>query len=310
MLIIETHDLTKIYQSRSRKRNVVALNGVSLDVQQAEILGLLGPNGAGKTTLVKVLLGITQPSAGTAVLGGYAPRDPRSRLKVGFLPENHRFPRHLDALQLLELAGRMHGLSESYIDERAAYLLALVGMEKWANTKVSKYSKGMAQRIGLAQAMISDPDLLLLDEPTDGVDPVGKVDIKNILKKIATEGKTVFLNSHLLGEVEAVADRVAILSQGKVVRIGAVEDFTTRALRYEIEADIGNAQIDIPESVGKKVSITTKSLIVDLTELEAINRVIDDLRVRKISIRSVKPMKISLEQSFMDTLRTDTGEQS
>jgi ABC-2 type transport system ATP-binding protein len=307
MYVIEIHELSKIYTVRGRHRNIVALDGISLDVNEGEVFGLLGPNGAGKTTLVKVLLGITQASGGSALVTGYPPKDPKSRFKVGFLPESHRFPRHLTGAGLLTLAGRLHGLSASAIGERTRYLLKLVGMDKWGDTKVSKYSKGMSQRIGLAQALVADPELLILDEPTDGVDPVGKSEIKSVLRQIASEGKTVFLNSHLLSEVEEVADRVAILSQGKVLRTGAIEDFTVRALRYEIEAEIGNEHIDIPEEVGKKVAITSQNLLVDLKEIDGINKIIDDLRLRKISIRSVKPVKISLEQSFLETLRKGEG---
>jgi len=302
MNIIEVHDLTKIYQTGLKKGNIVALDGVTLEIEQGEIFGLLGPNGAGKTTFIKVLLGITRITSGTALVTGLPPQDPLSRYKVGFLPENHRFPSHLTGLGLLEFTGRLHKMSQAKIDERSDYLLHLVGMEKWASTKLRKYSKGMSQRIGLAQALIADPDLLFLDEPTDGVDPIGKVEIKNVLKRIREEGKTVFLNSHLLSEVESVADRVAILSKGKVMRIGKIDEFTTRELRYEIKAAIGNERIDIPEKIGKRIAITTKGLTVQLNEEEDINQIIDQLRMKRIKIRSVVPVKISLEQSFFETI--------
>ena len=307
MQIIEVQDLTKIYKTRLKKGNIVALDSANLEVEAGEIFGLLGPNGAGKTTLVKILLGITQITSGSALVAGLPPDDPHSRQRVGFLPENHRFPGHLTGLGLLEFAGRLIGLPQATIDQQTDALLRLVGMEKWGNTKIGKYSKGMAQRIGLAQAMMGDPDLLLLDEPTDGVDPVGKSEIKKVLQRIRSQGKTIFLNSHLLSEVESVADRVAILSKGKVVRIGSVAEFTTKALRYEIEADIRNEQIEIPETAGKQISISTTQLVVELTNQDAVNVIIDLLRVRKIAIRSVKPVRISLEQSFMETIADSEG---
>ena len=302
MHVIEIQNLTKVYQTGLKKGNIVALGGVSFNVEPGEIFGLLGPNGAGKTTLVKTLLGITQITSGSALLGGLPPENPLSRSKVGFLPENHRFPPHLTGLGLLELAGRLHGLSQMSLDKIVDHLLELVGMDKWANTRISKYSKGMAQRIGLAQAMIAEPDVLLLDEPTDGVDPVGKAEIKEVLKRIKDEGKTVLLNSHLLSEVETVADRVAILVRGKLARVGTIDEFTTKGLRYQILADIGEERFEIPEAVGKLVRITTKEMIVELQKEENINQVIDQLRLKRISIRSVQPVKISLEQSFLETI--------
>lgn len=302
MHVIEIRDLTKVYQTGLKKGNIVALDGVTVDVNQSEIFGLLGPNGAGKTTLVKVLLGITHPTSGEVTIGGLPPQNPKSRLRVGFLPENHRFPVHLTGLGLLELAGRLHGLSQSSLEDRTDHLLSLVGMDKWANTKIGKYSKGMAQRIGLAQAMISDPDVLLLDEPTDGVDPVGKAEIKEVLKKFRGEGKTILLNSHLLTEVETVADRVAVLSRGKLMRVGTIDEFTIQGLRYEIKAEMGNEQPNIPSDLGKLIGISSKGLIVELQNEDDLNLVIDQLRMRKIKIRSIQPVKISLEQSFLETI--------
>jgi ABC-2 type transport system ATP-binding protein len=304
MNVIDVQELTKVYHTGMRKGGVVALDSVSISIEQGEIFGLLGPNGAGKTTLFKVLLNIVRANSGSCMVSGLPPSDPNSRQKVGYLPENHRFPDHVTGLGLLDLTGRLCGLSGAAINERAGSLLNLVDMEKWGGVKIRKYSKGMLQRIGLAQALISDPEILLLDEPTDGVDPVGKIDIKNAMKKIRDEGKSIVINSHLLSEVEAVADRVAILQKGKVARIGTVEELTSLKSHYEIEADIGHNLIDIPEHIGKRISISTKSMIVELADPEKVNDVIDLLRIKKVSIRAVKPMRISLEQSFFETIAT------
>ncbi len=307
MNIVDVRELTKVYKGSTRRRSVVALDSVTLSVEEGEVFGLLGPNGAGKTTFLKVLLGITQVTSGSVSISGFVPSEPRSRQKVGYLPENHRFPGYLTGLGLLEFTGRLHGMAQSNIDTRADYLLELVGMNRWANTKVKKYSKGMSQRIGLAQALMCDPEILLLDEPTDGVDPVGKIDIRRVLEKARNEGKSIVLNSHLLSEVEAVADRVAILSRGKLIRISTVDALTSRASQFEIEADIGSQVIEVPSEVGKIISISSKGLIVELVEQENINYIIDRLRMKRISIRSVKPMKVSLEQSFIETI-TASGE--
>ncbi|MEW5795710.1 MAG: ABC transporter ATP-binding protein [Candidatus Zixiibacteriota bacterium] len=308
MRVIEVQNLTKVYTTHLKKGNVVALDQVSLGVDQGEIFGLLGPNGAGKTTLVKALLGITRPTAGDILINGLRPDDPASRSKVGFLQENPRFPEHLTGCGLLRLAGQLAGMSESTIADRSLLLLELVGMGKWADTKTSKYSKGMTQRIGLAQALIADPDIVILDEPTDGIDPIGKVETRDVLKRIRDQGKTVFLNSHLLGEVELVADRVAILSRGRLVKVATVNELTVRDNVYEIEADIGNIQIDVPENIGKIVLIKTTGLTIELVRPENINFVVDQLRLHRINIWSVQPARLTLERSFVDAVSEYPGE--
>lgn len=303
MNIIEVTDLTKIYDTRLRKGNVIALDRVSLQIQNGEIFGLLGPNGAGKTTLFKILLSIVRATSGQATINGLPPQDPESRAKVGYLPENHRFPNHLTGEGLLRTTGRLYGITDSEIDVSAQRLLPLVGMDKWADTKIKKYSKGMTQRIGLAQALIADPDILMLDEPTDGIDPVGKVEIREILLRLKEAGKTIIINSHLLSEVEQAADRVAILSRGQIVRIGTVSSLTTRQSQFEIEASIGDHLIEIPEEMGKIRSVSSDKMLVELQKDEDINYIIDQLRLKRINIHAVRPVKISLEQSFFEAVR-------
>ncbi|NOY88714.1 MAG: ABC transporter ATP-binding protein [FCB group bacterium] len=310
MNVVVVEELTKIYHTGMKKGDIVALDRFSLTVEQGEIFGVLGPNGAGKTTLLKTLLGITQITSGAVFINGLPPSNPESRKKVGYLPENHRFPDHLTGLGLLEFTGRLCGLNQNDIDSRTSSLLEMVGMDKWANMKIKKYSKGMLQRIGLAQALIVNPEIIFLDEPTDGVDPVGKAEIKQMMKTIRDEGKTIILNSHLLSEVESVADRVAILSHGRLVKVGTVDEFTTRKSQYEIEADFGDRLIEIPEEIGKKISLSTNRLIVVLKEERNINYIIDQLRLKKINIHSVQPIKVSLEQSFMETLSQKEAETS
>lgn len=303
MNIIEVTDLTKIYDTRLRKGNVIALDRVTLQIQHGEIFGLLGPNGAGKTTLFKILLSIVRATSGQATINGLPPQDPESRAKVGYLPENHRFPNHLTGEGLLRTTGRLYGLPTTELDVAIQRLLPMVDMGKWATTKIKKYSKGMTQRIGLAQALIADPDILMLDEPTDGIDPVGKVEIREILLRLKEAGKTIIINSHLLSEVEQAADRVAILSRGQIVRIGSVSSLTTRQSQFEIEAAIGDHLIEIPEEMGKIRSVSSDKMLVELQNDVDINYIIDQLRLKRINIHAVRPVRISLEQSFFEAVR-------
>ncbi len=300
--MIYSEELTKIYKGGLKKRGIVALDRVSLSIQAGEIFGLLGPNGAGKTTFLKIILGLTKSTSGRVEIAGFRPDDARSRLRVGYLPENHSFPSYLSGIEMIRLSGKMCGLGSSEISDRIPSLLQQVGMERWGTTKLRKYSKGMLQRIGIAQALINNPDIVLLDEPTDGVDPVGRVEIRDVLKKIKEEGKLIVLNSHLLSEVEAVADRVAILQRGRVVKINTVDELTIRGTQFEINADIGNKLIEVPEEIGKKLNMSTTKLVVELREESQINFIIDDLRMKKINIRSIVPIRLTLEQSFMEAV--------
>jgi len=310
MPAIETEALSKIFRTGMRKGDVVALDGVSIQVQPGEIFGLLGPNGAGKTTLFKILLSLVRPTSGTAMMNGFAPDDPRSRQKVGYLPENHRFPNHLTGNSLLTLTGRMHCLPDDQIVRRSAELLKLVGLDRWGATKIRKYSKGMLQRVGLAQSLIADPELLLLDEPTDGVDPVGRVEIREILKRVAEEGRTIIINSHLLPEVEAVADRVAILSKGRLIRVSTIEELTRRQSHYEFDAEIGNRTVKIDPEHGKIITLTATKLVAELKDPVHVNDVIDEMRLKGIAIRAITPMRMSLEQSFIEAVSTMPKEPS
>ncbi|MDF1544926.1 MAG: ABC transporter ATP-binding protein [bacterium] len=302
MNVIEVTELSKVYASGLGRGGIVALDGVSFSVEQGQIVGLLGPNGAGKTTLFKILLNITKPTGGRARLSGLPASDPLSRQRVGYLPENHRFPDHQTGIGLMELTARLYGVESSLFEDQLEPLLELVGMEKWGETKLRKYSKGMLQRIGLAQALVSDPEILLLDEPTDGVDPVGKIEIREALLKIRNQGKSIILNSHLLSEVESVADRVVILSKGKIVKSGSMAELTSQKSHIIIEAEIGHNIVEIPPRLGKVLSVSTKNMIVEVVDDSNLNPILELLFLKKIPIRSVKPMRISLEQSFLNTI--------
>ncbi|MCY2959594.1 MAG: ABC transporter ATP-binding protein [Planctomycetota bacterium] len=305
--VLSVRDLRKVYKKPFEKGGIAALDGVSLEVGRGTIFGLLGPNGAGKTTLVKVLLGLVRGHTGEARLFGLEPLDPRSRERVGYLPEAHRLPGHLTGRQLLRLFGRLSGRAPADVDSRVGALLERVGMEKAADRKVREYSKGMQQRIGLAQALVHSPDLVFLDEPTDGVDPVGRAQIRELVLELKRSGVTLFLNSHLLLEVELMCDRVVIMDKGRILREGTIADLTpaTGVVRFEIGAP--RADLDrVLAGVGANLRVdgATFQLAIGPAELDS---AIDRLRAAGVSIRAVEPRRLNLEEAFLDLVRASNS---
>lgn len=222
--------VAKVYRGK-----VHALRGVGMRVRRGEIFGLLGPNGAGKSTLVKILMTVIRPTRAEGTVLDHPVGHKATLRRVGYLPEHHKFPDYLTGAQVVEFYAALAGVGRRERQRRRDELLDVVGMREWAGIKVKGYSKGMRQRVGIAQAIVNDPDLVVLDEPTDGVDPVGRRDIRAILVRLKEQGKTVFLNSHLLSELEMVCDRVAILVQGRVATQGTIDDLTREKRYYEIE---------------------------------------------------------------------------
>ncbi len=300
MNIIQTENLAKHF-NRGRLR---ALDSVSLQVGPGRVFGLLGPNGAGKTTLVKLLLGILHPTTGAAEIFGQPVTNYNLRERVGYLPENHRYPDFLKGGMVMEYFGRFANVAPETRRQRIPELLKLVGMDKWADTKIRKYSKGMMQRLGLAVAMINDPDLLLLDEPTDGVDPIGRKEIRDIILHLKQRGKTIFINSHLLSEVEMVSDEVAIMNKGKIVVQGAVEQLTNIGLSYRIETSplASEAKTQLTEKFAK-LGLVNSHLEVTVQDHAELNRLIDHLRTSRAEIYAIVPQKRTLEESFFSAIK-------
>ena len=227
--VISLECVSKVYGG-----NTHALRDVSLNVGAGEIFGLLGPNGAGKSTLVKVLLTVVKPTVARGQMLGKPIGDKKTLARIGYLPEQHRLAPYLTARQAVEFVAALSGVDRATRKKRAAELLDRVGLSKWIDRRVNVFSKGMRQRAGLAAALVNDPQIVFLDEPTDGVDPVGRVEIRDLLIQMRREGRTVFLNSHLLGEAEQVCDRVAILVQGRVVKQGRMDDLQREGSRQEL----------------------------------------------------------------------------
>ncbi len=234
---IETFALTKIFSDWWGRAKVYAVDDLNLQVHRNEVFGFLGPNGSGKTTTLKMLLGLLHPTKGRALVLGGDGSDPKINSKVGFLPEESYLYRYLNARETLDFYGRLFGLSSKVRKMRIEALLDMVGLMAVANRPVGTFSKGMARRIGLAQALINDPDLLILDEPTTGLDPIGTRQIKDLILKLAERGKTILLCSHLLADVEDVCDRIAILYGGKIQTQGKVSDLLQQTNKRQITAD-------------------------------------------------------------------------
>jgi len=240
--ILKTDKLRVEYVGGNSQKNAkVALHGLDLEVRAGEVFGFLGPNGAGKTTTMNVLLGFVPPTSGAASLFGIDVRQPIARQRIGYLPELTYYYKFLTAEELLRFYAKIFGLTRSETDQRIKDLIALVELGHAAKRPIKSYSKGMQQRVGLAQALINNPDLLILDEPTSGLDPLGRMKVREIIQRLKNEGKTVFFSSHEMGEVETVCDRVAIIHQGELKIEGRVSDL------------VGNYQADNLEQVFLKI---------------------------------------------------------
>jgi ABC-2 type transport system ATP-binding protein len=292
-------DLIDVHKTFAK--NIQALRGVNIQVGRGEIFGLLGPNGAGKTTLVKIMMTVVRPTHALGTILG-RPLGHRGKLaRVGYLPENHRFPGYLTGLQLLDFYAALAKVPRSTRRERAPRLLETMGISTWGDTRIEKYSKGMLQRLGIAQALMNDPELIVLDEPTDGLDPVGRRDVRQLLLELRRQGKTVFLNSHLLSELEMVCDRVSILVDGLVARQGTLRELTEHTLEYRVTIS-GSAE-PVRQKLQMEGAVVDGNVItVRGGDLERVNLVIDLLRGNRVSIHSVLPHRFSLEDILVEAM--------
>jgi ABC-2 type transport system ATP-binding protein len=303
---IETQDLTKVYTSRWNRREVRAIDGVSLQVRRGAIFGLLGPNGAGKTTFVKTLLSAVQPTRGTALIFGRAASEPEARRPIGYLPENHRFPTYFTGAGMLDFYASLSGVDSARRKNLIPEHLEMVGLGQWAGVRIGKYSKGMLQRLGLAQALIHSPSILILDEPTDGVDPVGRRQIREILGRFEERGVTIFVNSHLLAEVETLCREVAILHKGKVALTGKMQDLTAgKGYRLTVahppDALAGELR-------ARATSMAVRDGLVDFQfpSRELVNGAVDLLRAQQCEIEALAPTTSTLEEVFVQTVEGHT----
>ncbi|MCG8422973.1 MAG: ABC transporter ATP-binding protein [Proteobacteria bacterium] len=305
--VIWLDDLAKTYRAPFTGKRIEALRGISFAVGHGEVFGFLGPNGAGKTTSIRILMGLISATRGRAAIFGQPVPSRRARQRLGFLPEAPYFYEYLTATEMLDLTGRLFGMNRQACRKRAGELLERVGLEHARNIPLKRYSKGMLQRAGIAQALISDPDLVVLDEPLSGLDPAGRRDVLDIIRSLRDEDKTVFFSSHILTDVEHVSDRVAILASGRIRAIGALSELLDdRAQGVEVRlrlpdraepAEFGGSAIGAVEDNGEVVATLAPDDILEdylARALEAGARVV-----------SVIPRRQTLEELFIRCTRSD-----
>ncbi len=284
-----------------RRTRVMGLKGLHLEVKQGEVFGFLGPNGAGKTTTLKLLMGLMSPTAGTARILDRDWRDPWARTRIGFLPEQPYFYDHLTPIELLDYYGSLSGVSAADRRLRIPRLLERVGLAGQSRVQLRKFSKGMLQRVGIAQAVLHEPEVVFLDEPMSGLDPIGRREMRDFIQALNNEGKTVFFSTHILSDAEALCDRVAVLSQGELRATGVVADLIAASRgRMEIIWQ-GAASAEAVERLGARCHITgdTVRSVVDASKLDELLCV---LRSQQARLISVNPAGGSLEEYFFQKL--------
>jgi ABC-2 type transport system ATP-binding protein len=296
---IEFSGVTKTYQRRFAGVRVPALSQVSFEVARGEVCAFLGPNGAGKTTSMSILMGFIYADQGQSRVFGYLPGDVRAKERIGFVPENFAFYRYLNAEKLLQFHLRLSGREVAAPETLIADLLAKVKLDGYKGLKIGKYSRGMVQRLGLAQALLGDPELLVLDEPTSGLDPAGRKEVRDLILALKAEGKTIFLSSHILSEVEQVCDRVIIIDRGRLVRAGVLQEMLAEGNRVEIIVD------QLPEALEQALkeqgaSVNREAnrvrIAVDVSQKRS---AVEMLWGGGCDVLSLTPMKSSLEEMFL-----------
>lgn len=301
-LAIETHGLRKVFGSH------IAVRNLSLSVPRGEIFGFLGPNGAGKSTSIKMLLGLVHPTSGESFVLGAASGDVAIRRRIGFLPEDFRFYDWLTATELVQLHGRLCGMTKEKLRERVPEVIELVGLSQHRDRRVKGFSKGMLQRIGLAQALVHEPEIVFLDEPTSGLDPMGRLMVRDILRAERDRGATVFLNSHLLSEIEVTCDRVAFIKNGEVVVTRDLSATIAEEVRVVVEAkQVSQQMVASLTRWAKDIDVDKDHLRFRVRSKEVLPDIIRYLTESGADIFGVTQERVSLEQIFVTIMGEDTS---
>jgi len=305
--VVTVEGVSKSYPTGFWRRRVRVLSDLSFSVSRNEIVGFLGPNGAGKTTTIKILNRLAFPDSGRiTVFGEEVGRRPETRRRIGFMPEHPYFYEYLTGREFLSLCGHLNGMGRSGIGERSAEMLSRVGLSEAGGTAIRKYSKGMMQRLGLAQALLHDPELVILDEPMSGLDPMGRMEVRNLIREMKSSGKTVFFSSHIISDVEALCDRVIMLHRGRKVAEGTVEELVGReGVRYveivfsPIPPEAWLCSAGLPNSA---ISVQGNVLLLRAADYEEANSWIGKFQEAGSHVRSCVPVKRHLEDIYVERM--------
>ena len=300
--VVKIEGLRKVFRVGFWGRRVTAVDGLSLDVRRGEVFGFLGPNGAGKTTTIKMLMGLIYPTNGTASIFGHPIGDPQAKAKLGFLPESPYFYDYLTGSEFLRFYGHLFGLWGTSLEKRVDELLDTVGMTHARDLQLRKFSKGMLQRVGIAQALINDPELVVLDEPMSGLDPIGRKEVRDLILRLKESGKTVMFSSHILHDAEMLCDRVAMIMKGKLVACGHVSELLAGSTTQEVEMVIDRL---LPEALERirplagKVVLQGERVMVVLTSQQHVDQALEVIHATKAKLVALTPHKASLEDLFI-----------
>jgi len=299
---LRIEDLTKVYKTGFIPKKVVALQNVSLTVDQGEIFGLLGPNGAGKTTALKCILSLVRPDSGLIELLGDRVPSPKAMARIGFLSENPYVYDFLNGKEYLIFAAKLHGMSHEQARKKAEELLEFFHLSEAANRPLRKYSKGMLQRIGLAQALVNDPDFLILDEPMSGLDPVGRKEVRDLLISLKQKGRTLLFSSHILSDAEMICDRVAILVKGKLEMVGKVQSLMKKIDAYEITIQSKNdlRMNGIPHQI---ITRTESNYLLRVPSVKEVHAIIAQSDSQGFEIESIVPLRQTLEDLYLQRIQ-------
>jgi len=299
--VIDVRDLRKTYRTPFRRKKVEALRGITFAVERGHIFGFVGPNGAGKTTTIRTLMGLIRPTAGSATILGHAIPSRAARFKVGFLPESPYFYDYLTIEELLDLAGRLFGIDAATRAKRAGELIERVGLGRARGQSLKKFSKGMLQRAGLAQALMNDPEVVVLDEPTSGLDPIGRKEVRDLILELRDQGKTVLFSSHILTDIEAIADQVAIVARGALQSLGAPAELVKRTvLGIDIKVRLG-ADVDTASLVegASHVRRTGDELALTLAADDDVDEWLQRAHAVGAKVLAIEPRHETLEDLFL-----------
>lgn len=303
--MIRTEKLRKVYRVGFLGKRMKALDGLDLEVERGEVFGFLGPNGAGKTTTIKILMGLIYPTSGRGWLMERLIGDVKVKQTLGYLPETPYFYDYLTGEEFLNFYGRLLGLAANDRKKKSSELLALVGLDGAKYLQLRKYSKGMIQRIGIAQALLNEPKLVILDEPMSGLDPIGRKEVRDIILGMKTRGVTVFFSTHIIPDVEIICDRVGILNKGKLVSVGKIEDLVGQKVK-SIEINVrGVRESSLSEftRIGATVTKVAGGALISLPGEDHVGKALDMIRKEEGQVVSVVPVKPSLEEIFIEELK-------